>query len=62
MKNNNVNPVDINRIKSFLGVGYIIEEISLIQSSNELKRFYNINHSRIVSIDNYTQEVCEVMG
>lgn len=58
----NVNPCDINRIKNYVGPEYEIESIEPIGTQNYKVRAYNVNKQRIFTIDNYTQDVYELMG
>lgn len=58
----NVNPCDINRIKNYVGPEYEIESIEPIATRNYKVRVYIVNEQRIFTIDNYTQDVYELMG
>lgn len=58
----NVNPCDINRIKNYIGIEYEIKSIEPVETQNYKVRIYNVNKQRIFTIDNYTQQVDELMG
>lgn len=56
----NVNPLDINRIKNALNIE--IRKIQPIKTENFMVRVYNVNDFNIVVIDNVTNDVYELMG
>lgn len=55
-----VNPLDINRIKNTLGLD--IKSIESLKTENYMVRVYNVNNNHIVTINNLTNEVIELMG
>lgn len=56
----NVNPLDINRIKNTLRIE--IRSIKPLKTENFMVRVYNVNNDHIVTINNLTNEVIELMG
>lgn len=56
----NVNPLDINRIKNALNIE--IRSIKPLKTENFMVRVYDVNDFHIVVIDNVTNEVMELMG